>query len=166
MAISIVQIATPSEIEAVKDLVRELTEFALTQLPQARQTHAFQGLEVELAGLPGIFGPPGGAFLLASVDGSPAGCVAIRKHDDAACEVKRMYVRPSFRGYGLGEALVDALITKARELGYRHIVLDSFYTFKAAHHIYRKAGFLDCPPTIDLPEFLQGKVNFMELSLT
>ena len=162
---SIVQMQTPAEIEAVRDLVREFTAFALTQDPKAKEAPAFKGLEAELAGLPGIFGPPDGAFLLVSVNGAPAGCVAIRAHGAGVCEVKRMYVRPAFRGLQLGEALVAALIAKARELGYRKIVLDTFHTLRAAHHLYRKAGFLDVPPTFDLPEHLRGKVVFMEMDL-
>lgn len=164
--ISVVNTKTPEEIEAVRDLVREFTDFAISQHPEARAAPAFAGLEAELAGLPGAFGPPDGAFLLVSVDGKPAGCVAIRKHGAGVCEVKRMYVRPAFRGLGLGEVLVDGLIETARGLGYETIVLDTFHTLKAAHHLYRKAGFVDVAPTIDLPPNLEGKVHFMELGLT
>ena len=163
--LSIVQIEAPEDIDAVRGLVREYVAFALTQDPTAKDAPAFAGLEAQLAALPGIFGPPDGAFLLASVDGAPAGCVALRADGPGVCEVKRMFVRPQFRGRHLGEALVAALIAKSRELGYRKIVLDTFHTMKPAHHVYRMAGFVDVPPTFDLPEDLQGKVVSMEMEL-
>ncbi len=163
--LSIVQIETPAQINAVRGLVREFVAFALTQDPSAKDAPAFSGLEAQLADLPGIFGPPDGAFLLAMVDGAPAGCVALRRDRPGVCEVKRMFVRPAFRGQSLGEALVAALIEKASDLGYRRIVLDSFHTMPSAHHQYRKAGFFDVPPTFELPGNLVGKVVFMQMDL-
>lgn len=162
----IVQIQTPAEIEAVRELVREFFAFALTQDPSAKNAPAFAGVEEQLAALPGMFGPPDGAFLLALVDGKPAGCVALRADAPGVCEVKRMYVRPDFRGQRIGESLVAALIETSRALGYDKIVLDTFHTFKAAQHVYCKAGFIEVPPTFDLPDHLLGKVVFMELDLT
>ena len=161
----IVQIETPEEIDAVRHLVREFFAFALTEDPSAKNAPAFAGVDEQLAALPGIFGPPDGAFLLASVDGKPAGCVALRADAPGVCEVKRMYVRPDFRGLRVGKALVAALIETSRALGYRKIVLDTFHTFRAAQYLYRKAGFVEVPPTFDLPEHLLGKVVFMEMDL-
>ncbi len=162
---TIADIQSVEDIEAVRALVLEFTDFVITQHPAAKTSKAFEGLEAELAGLPGIFGPPDGAFLLCRVDGVPAGCVGLRKHGEGVCEVKRMYVSPAFRGQRLGDALVVSLIDTASALGYRKIVLDTFHTLKAAHYQYRKAGFLDVTPTFDLPPDLVGKVYFMELAL-
>ena len=163
--VSIEQIESAEQIEAVRTLVREFTEYALTLDPEAMNAHAFAGLEEQLADLPGIFGPPDGAFLLATVDGAPAGCIAYFSHGNGVCEVKRMYVRPEFRGIRLGVKLTQSLIERARAQGYRKMVLDTFHKLEAAQSIYAKAGFVLCAPTAELPAFYEGKVVFMELSL-
>ena len=163
--ISIDQIETPEQLDAVRALVREFMEFALTEDPQAKTAAAFEGLEEQLAALPGIFGPPDSAFLLATVDGAPAGCGAFFGHEGGTCEVKRMYVRPEFRGLHLGVGLIEALIARARTLGYRRMMLDTFHTMKTAQHIYAKVGFVELAPTRDLPEQYRDKVVFMELAL-
>jgi putative acetyltransferase len=163
--ISIDQIETAEQIEAVRDLVREFTNFASTLDPEAMNAHAFEGLEKQLAELPGIFGPPDGAFLLATVDGVPAGCIAYFGHGNDVCEVKRMYVRPEFRGIQLGAKLTQSLIERARARGYQKMVLDTFHKLKAAQALYAKAGFALCAPTVELPAFYEGKVVFMELNL-
>ncbi len=165
LQISIDQIETEEQVDAVRSLVREFTDFASTQDPEAKSGHAFKGLEEQLAALPGIFGPPDGAFLLATVNGAPAGCVAFFSRGDGVCEVKRMYVRPELRGLGLGKRLTRSLIELARARGYRKMVLDTFHTFKAAQGIYASAGFVECAPTMDLPAHYEGKVVFMELVL-
>ena len=161
----ITQIETAPQIEAVRALVLEWTDIALAFDPGAKSGPAFAELESELAGLPGKFGPPDGAFLLLSVDGAPAGCGALKRFDDSTCELKRMYLRPAFRGQALGEQMVAALLGSARALGYRRIVLDSWHKLDAAHHLYRKAGFVDQEPWIELPEAYRGKVVFMALDL-
>jgi putative acetyltransferase len=163
--ISIEQIETPEQIEAVRDLVREFTEYAKTLDPEAMKAHAFAGLEKQLADLPGMFGPPDGAFLLASVDGAPAGCIAFFSHGNGVCELKRMYVRPEFRGVQLGAKLTQSLIEQARARGYQKMVLDTYYKMEAAQSLYAKAGFTVCAPTVELPAFFKGKVVFMELTL-
>ncbi|WP_317054913.1 GNAT family N-acetyltransferase [Roseovarius rhodophyticola] len=160
------QIETPDQINAVRDLVREFFDFALTQDPDAGKAHAFDGLEDQLAALPGMFAPPSGGFLLATVGEAPAGCVAFFGHDAQICEVKRMYVRPEFRGLHLGETLISNLISMARTQGYQKIILDTFHTLKAAQHLYEKAGFTFVPPRITLPPEHEGKVVFMEMTLT
>lgn len=161
-AISIDQIETTEQIDAVRALVREFTDFAFKLDPGSKNTYAFKGLEEQLAALPGIFGPPDGAFLLVTVDGTPAGCAAFFGHGDGVCEVKRMFVRPEFRGLQLGEKLTRSLIEQARAQGYCKMVLSTFYKLKAAQHLYSKAGFLVCAPTVDLPAQYEGKVVFME----
>jgi GNAT superfamily N-acetyltransferase len=163
--ISIEQIDTPEQIDAVRDLVHEFTDLALTLDPAAMKAHDFEGLEQQLADLPGICGPPDGAFLLATVDGAPAGCVAYFNHGNEVCEVKRMYVRPQFRGIQLSEKLTRSLIDRARARGYRKMVLSTFHKLKAAQALYAKIGFVLCAPTIDLPATYEGKVVFMELGL-
>ena len=124
--ITIAQIESEAEVDAVRTLVREFTAFASSLNPDAMESHAFAGLEDQLAALPGVFGPPGGAFLLAQVDGNPAGCIAFFGHDAEVCEVKRLYVRPDYRGLRLGDQLVAALIERARAQGYSKMVLDTY----------------------------------------
>ncbi len=125
----------------------------------------FDSLEHELATLPGIYGPPTGAFLLARDDDRPVGCVAFKSLGAGSVELKRMYVRPDQRGKGTGQRLVSDLIAKARALNTRRIVLDSFHTMTSAHNIYRGLGFRDVPAPANFPASLLGKVVFMEMTL-
>ncbi len=164
--VHIAQIENPQEIEAARALVRDLFAFSLTQDPNAGQAHAFAGLEEQLAQLPGIYAPPTGGFLLTRVDDAPAGCVAFFGHDEKTCEIKRMYVRPEFRGLQLGDKMIAELLARVRAQGYTKVILDTFHTFKAAQHIYEKAGFSYVSPRITLPPEHEGKVVFMEMALS
>jgi len=110
----------------------------------------FQGFEAELAGLPGEYAAPGGALLLAFVDGQLAGCGALRPLADVdyanACEMKRLYVRRAFRRFGLGRALASALIDRARGAGYSNMLLDTLDDMEAARDLYETLGFEEIPP--------------------
>ncbi|NKB54199.1 MAG: GNAT family N-acetyltransferase [Rhizobiaceae bacterium] len=160
--ITIEQVETTDQIESVRDLVREFAEYALTLDHEAKKGHAFADLEKQLAELPGIFGPPTGALLLVSVEGRAAGCAAYFGHDAKVCEVKRMYVKPEFRGLQLGEKLVQSLIEQARLAGYQKMVLNTFYKLKAAQALYAKFGFAVCSAYIELPDHRKNEVVFME----
>jgi ribosomal protein S18 acetylase RimI-like enzyme len=110
----------------------------------------FQNFEAELAGLPGEYAPPGGALLLAQVGGQPAGCVAMRPLPDAdhanACEMKRLYVPPAFRRYGLGRLLAQQLMDLATQAGYSCMLLDTLDDMEAARGLYESLGFEEIPP--------------------
>ncbi len=106
----------------------------------------FQDFDTELGTLPGAYAPPSGRILLAWVEGEPAGCVALRRIDDERCEMKRMYVRPAYRGIGLGRALSEAVLAEARAIGYRFMRLDTVPGMEAAIALYRSLGFRDIPP--------------------
>ena len=163
------RIAQMSGAEDLKDaigLVRELTTWAMSLDPDAEEAPAFNNLENELAELPVKFAPPGGCFLLARESGRPVGCVSYcAQGEPGVVELKRMYVRPGQRGSGLGVALLEAVIERARAEGVRRIVLDSYHTMTSAHKIYRAAGFRDVGPPPGFPEKFVPVVVFMEMDL-
>jgi len=123
----------------------------------------FQNFEQELAGLPGDYCPPEGRLLLAKYEGQLAGCVALHKINDSICEMKRLYLRPQFRGKGLGRVLADRVIAEARQIGYRFMRLDTVEpVMKDAVAVYRKIGFKEIAPY--RPNPIAGAL-YMELEL-
>lgn len=111
----------------------------------------FQGFSEELASLPGAYALPAGRLFLAECDGRLAGCIALRalKSDATGhtCELKRLWVRPGFRGRGIGRRLTEAALAAARETGYRDMKLDTLPAMMAeAGAMYRSLGFVECAP--------------------
>ncbi|NMC06825.1 MAG: GNAT family N-acetyltransferase, partial [Candidatus Lokiarchaeota archaeon] len=106
----------------------------------------FQSFTAEIDNLPALYSPPTGRLVIARVDGKVAGCVAVKKIDDKICEMKRLYVKPEFRGKKAGIALVKHIIEIARELGYKAMRLDTLATLERAIRIYTRAGFMAIPP--------------------
>lgn len=104
-------------------------------------TPCFQNFDAELAGLPAAYRPPDGRLALASIGESAAGCVALRRFDGARCEIKRLYVRPGFRGQNIGRALVEWALEEARNAGYREMVGDTLPVMAAALQLYDRLGF-------------------------
>jgi ribosomal protein S18 acetylase RimI-like enzyme len=106
----------------------------------------FQDFDKELANLPGDYAPPEGRLLLAEYNGQLAGCVALHKLEADICEMKRLYLRPQFRGKGLGRLLADRIVVEAREMGYKSMRLDTVEpVMKDAVAMYRKLGFKEIP---------------------
>src|SRR5438309_7836065 len=104
----------------------------------------FQNFDQELAALPGDYAPPDGRLMLALYEGELAGCVALHKLDSEICEMKRLYLRPKFRGKGLGRVLAENIISEARRIGYRRMRLDTVEpVMKDAVAMYRRLGFKD-----------------------
>ncbi|QXL85942.1 GNAT family N-acetyltransferase [Comamonas sp. NLF-1-9] len=116
---------------------------------------SLQGLEEEIAGLPGEYAPPRGCLYLAEVDGSVAGCCALRPIDDCdypnAAEMKRLYVRKAFRGFGLGRALAEAIVQEASRQGYATVLLDTLDDMEAARSLYEELGFVEIAPYYHSP---------------
>ncbi|MES3035337.1 MAG: GNAT family N-acetyltransferase [Gemmatimonadota bacterium] len=111
----------------------------------------FQHFEKELAELPGAYAPPAGRLLLATQHGVALGCVALRPTADGSGEMKRLYVRASARGLGLGQALLDRILLEARGAGYSRIVLDTLPSMHAAQQMYLRAGFTEIAPYTSNP---------------
>jgi putative acetyltransferase len=132
--------AQSSDIDEVRELLREYA--AALDFPLD-----FQGFDDELAGLPGAYAGPRGALLMArDTDGRAAGCVALRPLDGKVCEMKRLYVRPTFRGTGLGRRLAESIVNEARRLGYERMRLDTVPGMEAAQELYRRLGFREIDP--------------------
>jgi putative acetyltransferase len=123
----------------------------------------FQSFDQELAALPGDYAPPDGRLLLATSSGQPGGCVALHKLAPEICEMKRLYVRPQFRGKGLGRELAQKIIAEARDVGYKRLRLDTVEpVMKTAVAVYRQLGFCEIPPY--RPNPIAGAL-YMELQL-
>ena len=122
----------------------------------------FQNFSQELAELPGKYAPPQGRLLFALAETRTAGCVALRPIADGICEMKRLYVRPGFRGHGLGRRLAGSVIDAARECGYERMRLDTLASMKEAMALYASLGFRPIEAYYHNPD---SGAMFMELKL-
>lgn len=136
----IIRAQTADEMETVRALFREYERFLRVDL-------CFQGFAEELATLPGRYAPPQGRLLLAQESERVAGCVALRPlQEEGACEMKRLFVRPAYRGQGLGRMLAQRIIHEAITAGYTMMRLDTLGTLERAMQIYAALGFQRCAP--------------------
>jgi len=164
--IAISQVKTDAQIAAAQELFCEYTTWAFTLAAGSDQAPTFQGLEEELATLPGIYVPPSGRLLLAMQNGQPAGCICLKGHNATTGELKRLYVRPKFRGLKVGWQLVNRLVVEARQAGYERMVLDSHRSMEKAHALYEAVGFKRVSAPANFPEALKPEVVFMECDLS
>lgn len=139
----IVDASTPSDYAAARQLFREYATTLGVDL-------GFQHFDDELATLETLYAAPTGALLLLKDGGEPVGCVAVRQLLDGA-EMKRLYVIPAMRGRGAGRALVEAICTRARDLGYRRVLLDTLPSMIEAQALYESIGFVETAPYYDNP---------------
>lgn len=142
------QATAPADLATIQELFAEYAR-------DVAEPCCFEGFERELAGLPGEYAPPAGRLFLAD---SAAGCVALRRLAPDTAEMKRLYVRPAFRGRGLGRTLAQAAIAAARETGCSRLVLDSLPKMGEAMALYRSLGFRQIAPY--LPQPTPGAVCF------
>ena len=129
----------------LEQLFGEYMDMLLRRQPDFQGYLALQHYDTELEQLREKYGPPDGRLYLARADGAAAGCVALRRIDGESCELKRLYVRPAFRGHGLAGRLVDQVIADARDAGYRAVLLDTFPFLEDAVRLYKKRGFREVP---------------------
>jgi putative acetyltransferase len=141
--ITVVYPDAPDLLEAAREIFRDYARSLDVDL-------CFQNFDAELAALPGAYAAPKGYLLLAFVDGALAGCGAFRPLADVdyanACEMKRLYVRPAFRRFGLGRALAQRLMDEARRSGYSVMLLDTLDDMEAARGLYSALGFEEIAP--------------------
>jgi ribosomal protein S18 acetylase RimI-like enzyme len=152
----IIQAQSPEDIAHARELFKEYEAWLEVDL-------CFQSFEKELAELPGKYAPPDGRLLLAIDNGKVAGCAALRKIGDGICEIKRLFLRPGFRGQGLGRRLAQAIIQEAKQIGYERMRLDTLPPkMNDAIALYRSLGFKEIDSYYDNP--VPG-AKFMELDL-
>ena len=150
------QVESPAQIEQARELFLEYAQSLGFSL-------CFQSFDQELAGLPGDYAPPDGRLLLAQYRDQLAGCVALHSLGSGICEMKRLYLRPQFRGKGLGRALAERVIAEARVMGCRKMRLDTVEpVMPNAVAMYRRLGFVEIEPYRANP--IAGAL-YMELGL-
>lgn len=150
------QAESPAHIAQARELFLEYAESLGFSL-------CFQSFDQELAGLPGDYAPPDGRLLIGEYRGQLAGCVALHKLESGICEMKRLYLRPQFRGKGLGRVLAETVVAEARAIGYRRMRLDTVEpVMPNAVAMYRRLGFVEIEPY--RPNPIEGAL-YMELGL-
>jgi GNAT superfamily N-acetyltransferase len=141
--VTLLRVETGPLLEPAREILREYARSLQVDL-------CFQNFETELAELPGEYTAPAGQLLLAHVDGALAGCGGLRALPESdyanACEMKRLYVRPAFRRFGLGRVLAEALLDEARRAGYSVMLLDTLDEMESARELYASLGFEEVAP--------------------
>jgi putative acetyltransferase len=154
--VTIVEASSAAQIALARELFLEYASSLGFSL-------CFQNFDAELAGLPGDYAPPSGCLLLAEWAGQLAGCGALHKLEADICEMKRLYLRPQFRGKGIGRIIAERLIANARAIGYRRMRLDTVEpVMKDAVAMYSKLGFKEIAAYRENP--MAGTL-YMELAL-
>ena len=153
---TLVAVEGRQQVELARELFREYADAIGVNLE-------YQGFAAELEALSSPYTAPHGALLFALITGDTAGCVALRRLDDETGEMKRLYVRPAFRSWGLGKYLIEAVVQAARRAGYTALRLDTLPSMAAAQGLYRKLGFTEIPAYNR--SHLPG-TRFFELKLT
>jgi putative acetyltransferase len=158
-AVQIITPRSPAELGAIHQLLNEYAASLSIDL-------CFQDFEAELRDLPGVYAAPRGGLLAAYVNQSLAGCCALRPLDTVdyanSGEMKRLYVRPNFRKYGVGRQLAEAILDTARSAGYNSVLLDTLSDMETARGLYHDLGFKEIPPYYHNP--IQG-AHYLKVDL-
>jgi len=169
--IEIVSAQSDDALEALIQLSQEYVDWMITEI-----RHHYPDLDInEFAAehtyddirqkFPGEHVPPDGCLLIAKSDGNVCGCIALGRLDDATCEVRTLFVRPTCRGGGIGKVLVDAVLDHARAFGYSYARLDTLQFMDSAQRLYRSIGFYDIQPYLEFSDALKAYIRFFELKL-
>jgi len=168
--LTIGQAVSAEDFRQVQILLAEYFEFLRTDvdttLDDLDTVPTTAGYRDEIVDLPGRYAPPAGRLLLARYEDEPAGCIAFYQFGVGVCEVKRLWVRPQFRGKKVGRALVEKLITEAYQGGYREMILSTVDVLKEAHKLYRSLGFEPTEPFFTLPPAMMEHEIFLKRQLT
>lgn len=148
--------------QEVARLFGEYMDAIIKQDAEVEKCLAAQNYKDEINVLHEKYGLPGGRLYLATLDGRAAGCIALKRFDDACCEMKRLYVKPEYRGKRIGNALVERVLSDAREIGYKHMRLDTFPCMESALKMYRRYGFYEIDRYNDNPAI---NAVYMQLDL-
>ena len=132
-------------IDEIKELFMEYTNMLIDGDPKFKQYLEIQNYDDELLHLEKKYGLPKGRLYLLYYHHEVAGCIALRTIDDRSCELKRLYIKPKFRGLGLGKYLVETIIQDAKEIGYQSILLDTLPFLQEAISLYKKYRFYEIP---------------------
>lgn len=151
----VVTATNAEQFEQGRRLFREYAEWLDVDL-------CFQSFDEELANVETIYSQPDGALLLAYYDKQIAGCVGVRKLETDVCEMKRLYVKPEFQGFGIGKNLIVAITERARKLEYERMRLDTLPMMERAQKLYAAFGFKKIPAYRYNPD---PNTVFMELDL-
>ena len=154
--ITIISASNDEYVDKAKELIQE---YALS----IKQDLSFQDFKQEMATFPSQYSPPGGCLLVAEYDNKIIGCVGLRDQGNGICEMKRMYVQPNYRSLGLGKALAEAVIDRARSIGYHRMRLDTIPSMESAIRVYISLGFRDIDPYRFNP--IEG-ARYLELKLS
>jgi GNAT superfamily N-acetyltransferase len=166
--LTIYQAESDEDRRRVQKLVSEYLYWASTMLdPAVAAQFDLEAMIAKASMEIGVFYPPQGRLLIAMYDDALAGIACLQPVGERIAEVKRMYVRPSVRGLGIGRALLERIIAEARQIGYSTLRLDSARFMTAAHQLYRSAGFKDTDPypESEIPAELHPQWVYMELAL-
>lgn len=137
--------------EEIGLLFSEYTDMLIAGDPSFQKYLEIQNYEEELCHLETKYGPPAGRLYLACQEEHPAGCIGLRKMDEASCEMKRLYVRQIYRGQSIGRRLIEKIIDDARKIGYQYMFLDTLPFLQTAISMYREYGFYEIPRYNDSP---------------
>jgi putative acetyltransferase len=165
----VIRDALPRDYPVVAELMRAFIRWHYERhaADRAMIDGYFDGpaFEAELSSLPGYYAPPGGALLVAELAGTVVGCVGLKRLDERRCEMKRLFVDTAAHGTGTGRALAQAIVERARALGYFRMMLDTGPRQVEAQGLYRALGFRDTGPYYEMSAELEDWLVFMELDL-